>query len=410
MVKFPSGELIRKYQFGNCHIQATTDGHHVVLLPIKDHAAGLMDLDTGTLLLASDKPAFDAYAGILIHERVDGDLSMISLKDSKEISKVKLPLGQLGYLRTASVSPDLHWLAISEKSRGGLWDLRKGERVFYTRGFNGATVSTQGVVDADFAKFANTNRSMARMDAIRRTIDQGKEIADDEVWQFGTVLLRTTRRGKDWKLRNRSVEGLDAASYRSLWTRDFPKEAPRFASDRSEGRLVFAWPANSDGAKLEIKNDPALAAMGARLEGGSTDYFLEVVDPLTGKTISALVVRTGKRAFHLKSAESSGDFVVAEDSKNRLLVYSLATGEQTGILFGRNPVISAPTSLLAAQNERGQLLIYDLKTMTRRQEYFFNSRIAYTYFAADNRRIFVLTGDQTAYFLKIPAAQSAAAQ
>lgn len=405
IVKFPSGESVRRVQFGNTHLEATADARHIMLRPVKDHALGVMDVETGLIGLGSDKRALDAFGDIYVHERTDGDLAMSGFKDPKEIARIKLPMGQLGHLRAVNVSPDLHWLAISEQSRGGLWDLTKGERVFYTRGFTGATVSPQGVVQADFAKFQDTKRQIARMDPAARRIDPGKEIGDQEFWQFGNILLRSTHNAKnDWKHRDISLEASDVSSNKTLWSRAFPKEAPRYLSSRSEGNLVLEWPANSDGAKLEIKNDPVLSAAGARLQGGSEDYFIEVIEPATGKLLNTLVIRTGKRAFRLLSAESSGDWLVAADSRNRLLVYSLSSGDQAGMLFGLKPVISGPASLLAAENERGQLLIYDLKTMSRRQEYFFTSRIAYTYFAPDNRRIFVLTGDQNAYFLAVPKA------
>jgi hypothetical protein len=403
IVKFPSGESVRRVAFGNTHLEATADSRHIILRPVKEHVLGVMDAQTGIIGLGFDKRALDVFGDVYVHERSDGDLTIRGFKDAKEIARIKLPMGQLGYLRSANVSPDLRWLAISEQSRGGLWDLAKGERVFYTRGFTGATVSPQGVVQADFAKFQDTKRQIARMDPAARRIDPGTEIGDQQLWQFGNVLLRSTHNAKnDWKHSNIRLEASDVSSNKTLWSREFPKEAPRYLSSRSEGNLVLEWPANSDGAKLEIKNDPVLSAAGARLQGGSEDYFIEVIEPVTGKLLSALVIRTGKRAFRLLSAESSGDWFVAADSRNRLLVYSLSSGEQAGILFGRKPVISGSASLLAAENERGQLLIYDLQAMSRRQEYFFTSRIAYTYFAPDNRRIFVLTGDQTAYFLAVP--------
>jgi hypothetical protein len=144
------------------------------------------------------------------------------------------------------------------------------------------------------------------------------------------------------------------------------------------------------------------------MDAGPDDYFLEVLEPATGNIVGSAVVRTAKRAFRLTSAESSGSWLVAEDSTNRLLVFSLTTGEQTGILFGRRPVISPGTSLLAAENERGELSLYDLRRLARREQYFFTSRIVFTYFAPDNRRLFVLAGDQTAYFLAIPKSDDAA--
>jgi hypothetical protein len=408
LLKFPSGEVIRKMQFGDSHLEAATDGRHVMVHPIKDHPLGMMDLETGKVVLGSDREAIDAFGDIYVHERTDGDLGLNGLRDAKEVSRVRLPQGQLGVLRAAGISPDLRWLAISERTRGGLWDLRSGQRVFYTRGFNAAVVWPEGIVDADFTKFQEQKRQIARMDATRHRIDDEQEIGDQEVRQFGTVLLRTARKGKgEWKRRDLTVEALDVGSSKTLWTREFPKEAPQFLSSRSEGNLVLSWPANSEGAKLEIKNDSGLSQRWARLDAGPGDYFLEVVQPSTGKILGSTVVRTSKRAFALASAESSGDWLVAADSRNRLLVFSLESGEERGILFGQQPVISTAASLLAVENERGQLLLYDLATLTRKEQYLFTSPIAYTYFAADNRRLFVLTGNQTAYFLALPAGESA---
>ncbi len=98
---------------------------------------------------------------------------------------------------------------------------------------------------------------------------------------------------------------------------------------------------------------------------------------------------------------------MVSDSTNRLLVYSLSSGEQKGKFFGRRPTIS-PGGLLAAENERGQLSVYDLNSLARREEYVFTSPIAYTGFAPDGKRLFVLTADQTAYVLDVAASNRAA--
>ena len=119
-------------------------------------------------------------------------------------------------------------------------------------------------------------------------------------------------------------------------------------------------------------------------------------------------MRTGKGSFRINAAESSGAGLVGSDSRNRLLVYSLKNGEQTGMHFGRRPVISPVAPYMAVENERGQLTLYDLNTLARREQYVFTSPIAYSYFAADTRRLFVLTGNQTAYFIMLPKPEETA--
>jgi WD40 repeat protein len=408
VVKFPSGESIQKLQFGNQRLDAATNPRYLLLRPIEKHALGVLDLQSGKIVLASDRASLDLFGDNYVRERLDGDVGMMSVTDQKEISRIKLPLSQLGRLHAFAVSPDLHWLAISEKSRGGEWSLLDGQRVFYVRGFHGAAISAEGAVDADFAKFEGTKRSMAHLEPSTRRIDSGMEIGDTQINQFGYVLLRTTHNGKnDWKQRNITLDGLDVKTNAVLWSHTYPKEAPTVQSGRPEGNLVFCWPANSDGAKLEIKNNAALSARWPKVDAGGEDYFLEVVEPKTGKIVGTSMVRSGKGAFRIVSAESSGDWLVVADNTNRLLVYSVKSGEQAGILFGRRPVLSGSTSLLAAENERGQLSLYDLTTLARREQYVFTSPIAYTYFAGDDQRLFVLTGNQTAYFIRLPKPQAA---
>jgi hypothetical protein len=48
---------------------------------------------------------------------------------------------------------------------------------------------------------------------------------------------------------------------------------------------MFSWPANSDGVK------PGISERWPKLDAGPGDYFLEVVDPRTGKILGAAVVR-----------------------------------------------------------------------------------------------------------------------
>ena len=402
IVKFPSGESIMKLGLGDQRIDSATNPRYLLLRPIKEHPVGVVDLETQKIIIGSDRNSIDIFGENYVRERVDGDLGMVTVSDQKEVGRVKLPLGQLGRLSAFAISPNLRWIAISEKSRGGVWDLLQPKRVFYVRGFTGASVSAEGTVDADFSKFQETKRSMAHMDVAAGQIQAGMEIGDTQIFQMGSVLLRTTHKGKDdWKPRNIDLEALDAKTSAALWKREYPKDAPKVISTRTEGNLVFSWPANSEGAKLEIKNDAALSQRWQKTEASNDDYFLEVVEPRSGKIVGSSIVRTSRGAFRVSIAESSGDWLVVSDSKNRLLVYSLNTGEQTGILFGRRPVISGQMSLLASENERGQLTLYDLNTLRRREQYVFTSPIAYSYFAADNRRLFVLTGNQTAYFIAL---------
>jgi hypothetical protein len=130
----------------------------------------------------------------------------------------------------------------------------------------------------------------------------------------------------------------------------------------------------------------------------------EVIDASSGTSVGRVIVNTGKGSFSLTDAVTAGDWLLLSDSKNRTLVYSLATGEGKGKVFGRKPAVSAVSGLLCTGNERGQLTVYDLATLSKREEFVFSSPVAYTSFGADGTRLFVLTENQNAYVLDLSGA------
>ncbi len=409
IVTFPSGESVKKIALGKQSIETATNPRYLLLRPIVDHAVGVMDLQTDKIILASEQPAADASGSTYVRERIDGDIAMFDIeKAGSELKRARLPVGQLGRLQAFAVSPDLHWLAISSKSRGAVWNLLHNERAFYVRGFNGAVVSNAGVVDADIAKFDKSTRHLVHLDSPNRRVETGMDLDKTQAIQFGSVLLRTTPQGKDESSeRNILFEALDVSAGKVKWSRTYAKNAPDVVSRRKDENLVLSWPANSEGAKIEIRSNAVLSQRWPKVDADGNDYFLEAIDPTTGKILGATIVRTGKGSFRIGSAESAGDWLVAEDGSNRLHVISLQTGEQKGLLFGRRPALSGSSGLLAAENERGELSLYDLKNMTRREQYIFTKPITYVHFAADNRRMLVLTGDQTVFFLALPRENAA---
>ena len=82
-----------------------------------------------------------------------------------------------------------------------------------------------------------------------------------------------------------------------------------------------------------------------------------------------------------------------------MLIYSLSSGEQKGKVFGDRAALSAATNLLCVENERGQVTVYDLKTMEKRDTFTFASPVSLAQFSDDGKSLFVLTANQTAYVL-----------
>ena len=133
------------------------------------------------------------------------------------------------------------------------------------------------------------------------------------------------------------------------------------------------------------------------------DYFLKILDAQTGNEIGKLLIETGKASFRAENIFAVGDSVIVTDSQNRVLIYSLQTGEQKGRVFGGYATVSTATKLLCVENETGKLAVYDLESLEKRDELSFSSPISMLRFSHDGRRLFVLTVAQTAYIIDTSA-------
>jgi WD40 repeat protein len=397
LVKFPEGEVAEQFAL-NGRPEAATKGNYVVLRPIQGYAAGVMDLAAKKIIFANKLAAVDVYDQFFVSERANGELGLYRVGDNERLGVVMLPREPLGLLRAASVSPDFKWLAVSERSRGAVWDLTKGERLLHVRGFRGAHFGGDGFLYADFPKFGEAERTVAKVDLTTRGASDGVPLGGSlNATQYGSIVLTTSSLKNDGN--GVRLEARDARTGASLWAKEFAKESPqRWAG---EGTLALAWATSSRAARDEIKTDPRLAQQLAAMREKEGDYFVEVLDPRTGEVRGKLLVETGKGSFRIRDVEAAGDYLLVTDTQNRVVVYALSTGEVKARFFGAHATLTQATGLLAVENERGKLFIYDLASGEKRDEYSFPAAVSLARFSDDGKRLFVLVADQTAYVLNV---------
>ena len=167
--------------------------------------------------------------------------------------------------------------------------------------------------------------------------------------------------------------------------------------------MVLLWPVSSEAARAEIKGDAALSKQLAAMNEKEGDYFLQVLDARAGTTVGRLLIETGKGSFRISRVIVDGDWVAVCDTQNRVLIYSLSSGEQKGKVFGNDAIINPSGKLLCVENEDGKLTIYDLVSMEKRDQFVFSNSIAVARFTPEGKSLFVLTANQTAYFLDVSA-------
>jgi WD40 repeat protein len=401
LVGFPGGEVIEQFPLVG-DPEAAARGNYLLLRPVANFPVGVMDLASKKIFMANKQRAMDVYGDVFASERINGELGIYRLDNRELVTKVLMPPNPLGRLRAAAISPDLKWLAVSERSRGAVWDLSKGERVFHVRGFRGAYFGDDGALYADFPRYEQTERTIARLDLSTRGVAEHKKVEQGQFTQRGQFVTTLKPAKKEGGLsQNVTLDVSDTRTGATYWTRTFPKESPRVFVEENEGTMVLSWAVKSDHAKAEIKADPKLSQRLAAMNEKEGDYFVQALDARTGKAAGALLIETGKGSFRIADAFAAGDWLVVSDTSNRVLLYSVSTGEQKGKFFGRHPSISKAAGLLSVENERGQLTVYDLSTMEKRDEFNFNGPVSLTQFSPDGKRLFVLTADQTAYVLDL---------
>jgi len=402
LVEFPSGKTVDHMPLGGGDLVAATNPKYILIRPIVERPVGAFDLEQKKLVYSNRMSATDVWGDDFVSEKLDGEIGIYKIADPKAGTILQLPLGKLGVLRTFTASPDLKWLAISSRTRGGVWNLDSNTRVFHIRAFQSAYYASTGNFFMDFPEFEKKSREMGVLSPITQQT-KGRPIdKDDDLTFFGDTFLRTKHNDKNnGGRRNFELDALDMATGKPLWSRNFPKQGPWVSGSVSSGKLILLWNPKADGLRDELARDAKLQERWSKENPGESDSFMEVVNARDGTVAGGIVVRTGKYSFRPEYEVAVGDWLVVTDNRNRVLLYSISTGEQKAKWFGYRPQISHDGDRLCLSNGRGHLVVYDLHSLKQIADFSFTSRISANLFSADGKRLFVLTNDQMSYILDV---------
>lgn len=252
-------------------------------------------------------------------------------------------------------------------------------------------------------------RTIARADLSRNGMAPGVPIEEKvAAWQSGQFLILRKPAGKQNTLaRDVTLEVQDVRDGHTLWTRNFPKEAPSIAMTYQSGLMVLRWRVEAAAARDEIKGAGSLQTNFAAMRDHQGAYLLEVLDAASGKLRGQLLIDTGKGSFRVTRTFAENDLVLVGDNENRTHVYSLSTGEQKAILFGTYAMLSTTAGILMIENESGQIDVYDVKSFEKRNELTFRYHISAWAFSGDGKRLFILAANQIAYIFDTQALDKA---
>jgi len=406
---FPDGKLISEFT-ARGNLEAATLGNFLFVRPIKDFPVGVLDLKTNAISKSNKQPALDIYGELLVAEMRNGELGLYRVEKNQLVASTLLTNINLGSLKVAEVSPDMKWISLSGRSRGGVWNLTNGEATLYLRGFHGAYLTADGYFFGDFPKYESAERNVAKFSLRSGEVTPGATITAGSAIQAGQYVIvsksakanaKEDEIPREWK--NITYEVLDATNLSPLWSRTFPKEAAYFRVAPQHNTGVFILPVNSDAARNEIKMDEKLIQQLASMKEKEGDYFVEVVEMKKGQTLGKLLIETGKASFRLSTVYAAGDFLIATDDQNRVLVYSIKSGAQLGRVFGGYAAVSVESGYLGVENEVGKIAIYSLNNLERKDELVFSSPIAMIRFSDEGKKLLVVTSNQQVHIFDVAA-------
>lgn len=422
IVRFPSGELVESFVAPAIgEIAAPGKGNYVLVRNAGKYPVVVVDLAEKKLVSASKAPGFAIYDQVHAGETVGGELALFHPVDNKVISRVTLPDSPLEQTSASGFSSNGKWVALSGRTRGGIWNLESGERIFLVQGFQGALFDQDQLIAQFPPKDPDPSR-VIKLDIPSHTMDELYKLEADKTKsqfnlfpltittflnsysrQLGELLAVVTPDSSGKKLAY-TLSVRDIRTNKQLWERTVEHEVPQLYYSRL-GRTLTLVIADYDNIKAEAKEDPSLSGKLNAIEGkkGKKDsYVIKAFDAFSGKNLGAILVDTGNLSFKVRWATTSGDSVFVGDSKNRILVYSLKSGEQKGKIFGRVMAVSKTGDRVLVDKDKGQADLYDVASLQPVAHFSFPSWTIRAEFADDGNSISVLTADQNVYSVKNP--------
>lgn len=436
--KFPSGERVDKFLLNANSYTKPHVGDYIFVRPTTANPVGVYHLKEKKFIASNKTPAMDGYGDFFVSESRSGVIGLFKRNTATTamdlVGSIELPKSKFSSPQTISLAPDMKWLALSERSRGAVWELDKGEMKIFIRGFTGSFFDSDAALYADFPRFEKDPRVIGKLDPVNNVGGRLEETPKFGAKQFGKYMVRFVTKKqeevekkakdgdgetvrildagstgdiqallssifniRDFTLSDGTLEVTDVRTGAQLWRRYYPNEAPRYRFDSDGNTAVLYWRLSTKTAKEALKTRPELAPRVAALGEKTGDYLVEVVDASSGRMLGQALIETGEGSFSIDHVFADADWLTLIDSENRVLLYSLKSGELRWRFFGENAVINVKQNIAIVENIPGQLAIYDLSNGQKTGDMAFAKDIVYTTFSPDGTRFFVLSNDQEYY-------------
>jgi WD40 repeat protein len=400
---FPDGKELKQLAMGDQEIRSVTHGDYLMLTPMKDAALGVLDMNTDHVPFTMASEALDIYDKTVLTETPEGGVALTSqglVLGAKDSDSVDLPLSELGDISAVTVSADGKFLALSNKSRGAIWNTETGERISLMRPFSAGYFDEGDRLYANFPKYRGQDHAQAFID-----LRQGKSFklgypAADRTEQRADVLLefKAVDSGLDYQ-QSADFEVRDVKTNQVLWTLHSLHAAPDLTTEPGSNEMVITFATLFEGAGAhELKAHPELAAEQKAVNVPTNGFLVEVLDKHTGGYLRGVVtdVPHNRRWQSTKPlrAVAFGDFALVQGLLDSTLVYRFSTGARIGQVFGEIMAQDAASGMFCVSDRDNNLVIYDAATLREPKHLTFATRVRFVQFLPARKELFVLTADQ----------------
>jgi hypothetical protein len=404
----PMGDILDRFSLDETLWMApVTRGPHVLVGPFDGISARVLDPATGNLGEKFKLETVDLSGDTVAYEIQPGGLSVGKLDGPAQTSP--LPVTPIKSFEAAAFSANGHYLALSDRARGAVWDLTTGNRLKVTHPFREASFDKNGALQA-----VEVNQELKP--AGNGTIDRetGKMAWNFSIGatavQFGDVIVEVKPRSADAIVKDVELNASDAATRKVLWTRHFGEGMPRVRL-ADGGRMLLTMPWSSDAAKQELRvyKDLLIQTSDAKKKGDDMELLVEVVNNKTGLT-ERLIRAPAFEPENVLSAYVAlyGDLLTVKGAFNNSTIYRESNGARLFSLFGTILAVDNSLGLIAARDRAQELTLYNTANGNRLGDLTMDSPILAARIIAEKKQLLVLTALEHVYKIDLAETLKAA--
>jgi WD40 repeat protein len=402
---FPEGNPINSIKLGDQWMEQVTKSNEVLVGPLRENAAILVDPSTGKASAAFKLDSLDVYDKLIASETERGEVAVGELGGQK-MDSADLPISPMRGGFVGAFSPDGRFLAYSGRSRSSIWDLKTQKQVGLMRPFEAVHFDDQDQMFAEYQESHQKPGQNSHIDLKTGKVAEGAKFDTDQLL-YGDVLVKFHPMDKlSSPTSNAEMQVTDFATGAQLWTKKFPNQSPTLRGTDSDS-LLLIMDSSSKTAQDESAHagDKLVKTSDKKGEWMEHGLLVELVNRRSGEVLRKVMLpETAGYLTDRRTASLYGDFLVVHGNSNNSVIYRLSDGQRLGAFYGRAIAGDGRLGLIAATNRDQEVTILDATTGKELKRVIVDHLPRAARFIAGKNALMVLTATQRVYTIDLPTA------